>query len=247
MIKIYKDEFQVRSYEVGFNGIAKTSTILDYFQELASTHAHLLGFSVEQLFKRGMTWVLSRNHIKILRAPEFGEKILGQTWPSGRKGRFALRDYEMYDGDGSLIVQGTTSWMMIDLKSKKPVRVADLLADTLIVEQRALIDDFKALPALSHPDFENSFSVRLSDLDINRHVNNVVYIEWVMDTLPRDIIYKYYPSEIEISYRSEALLGDIILSKAQQPDRKENIFIHQLIRNEDGKELALLHTSWKKI
>lgn len=247
MIKIYKHEFQIRSYEVGFNGVAKTSSILDYFQELASTHAQLLGFSVEQLFEKGLTWVLSRNHVKILRAPRFGEKIIGHTWPSGRKGRFALRDYEMFDQDGSLIVQGTTSWMMIDLKTKKPIRVADLLADTFIVEKRAIVDDFVVLPHLTHPDFENIYSVRSSDLDINRHVNNVVYIEWALDTLQRDIIFSSYPAEIEISYRSEAHWSDTIIAKAQQSNSEKNTFLHQLIRKEDDKELALLRTSWKKL
>ena len=247
MTKIYQHEFRVRSNEVGFNGIAKTSSILNYFQELASTHAQLLGFSVEQLFKKGLTWVLSRNHVKIIRAPQFGEKIIGQTWPSGRKGRFALRDYEMFDQAGSLIVRGTSSWMMIDLKTKKPIRVADLLKDTFIVEKRALDDDFAVLPELTQPDFENSFSVRISDLDINRHVNNVIYIEWALDTLPRELIFSTYPVEIEISYRSAAHWGDKIVSKAQELDNQNKIFIHQLIRKDDNKELALLRTSWKNL
>jgi len=244
-MNIYKREFQIRSYEVGFNGVAKISTILDYFQELASTHAQILGFSVEQLFKKGLTWVLSRNHIIILRAPKFGEKILGQTWPSGRKGRFALRDFEMYDATENLIVKGTTSWMMIDLKNKTPVSVSDLLGNILLLERRALQDNFGSLPNLTRIDFENSFSVRLSDLDINRHVNNVVYIQWAMDALPQEIIFRLYPVEIEISYRSEAFLGDTISSKAQQFEGQDNIFIHQLIRAKDNKELAFLRTVWK--
>jgi len=245
MVKIYKHEFRVRSYEVGFNGIAKTSSILNYFQELAFTHAQLLGFSVEQLFKKGLTWVLSRNHIKIIRAPKFGEKIIGHTWPSGRKGRFALRDYEMYDENGLLIVKGTTSWMMIDLSTKRPVRVSDLLEDTVVVEKRTILDEFAVLPKVTKADFEKIFSVRLSDLDINHHVNNVVYVEWALDALPQNIIFSSYPAEIEISYRLETHFGDVILSKAQNLNKEENTFAHQLIRKEDDKELALLKTSWK--
>ncbi len=68
------------------------------------------------LFKKGLTWVLSRFHIEITRYPKWGETVQINTWPSGRGPLFAVRDYEILDAEGPLAA-ATSSWLIVDLKT----------------------------------------------------------------------------------------------------------------------------------
>ncbi len=239
--------FTVRASEAGPRGVIRLASFLDYFQEAAGEHAALLGVSVIELLKHNLTWVLSRYHIKIDRYPVWGEMVRLRTWPSTRRHLFALREFEAIDAAGTTIARATSSWMVIDTVTKKPVRLADHLGEFPQDPVRALADDFSALPTPSGTDFERTFFVRRGDLDWNRHANHVVYIEWAAEAAPPDIVSGSRPAEIEVDYRGEARFGDIVSSKVQAaPTSASPAFIHQIIRKKDGLELARLRTAWMK-
>jgi len=239
--------FTVRASEAGPLGVIRLASFLDYFQEAAGEHAGLLGVSVHELLKRKLTWVLSRYHIKISRYPVWGEAIKMKTWPSTRRHLFALREFEAVDAGGDVIARATSSWMVIDIVTKKPVRLAECLGDFPQDPTRALADEFRSLPILSRTDFERTFFVRQGDLDWNRHANHVVYIEWAAEAAPPDIVTGCRPVEIEADYRGEARYGDAILSRVEAgPSTDAPQFIHQVIREKDGAELARLRTVWMK-
>jgi hypothetical protein len=88
---------------------------------------------------------------------------------------------------------------------------------------------------------EVRFCVRIGDLDLNRHVNHVVYIQWALESVPREVLAKCRPVDIEVAYRGEAKKGEIVLARTQALDG-ENRFLHQLVRESDGKELTRLRT-----
>jgi medium-chain acyl-[acyl-carrier-protein] hydrolase len=104
-------------------------------------------------------------------------------------------------------------------------------------------DSFTSLPVPDGFDCELPFRVRHSDLDINRHVNNTVYVDWALETLPKEVIGRIRPATIEVSYRAEANYGDRVLSRSQY-DGATNNSRHQLVRESDGKELARLRVAW---
>ncbi len=241
---VYQATHKIRSYEVDFRGLTRASTLLNFLQDLASEHAEKLGFSLQDLFRQNKTWVLSRNHIKILKFPRWNENIIGETWPSGRNGLFALRDFRISDDQENDMAVATSSWMLLDLERKRPVKLDDLKSVPLM-EERALYDEFQPLQKLEQAENETRFRVRLADLDVNKHVNNVIFVEWALETAPNDILWHYAPVEIEIGYRSEVFYGDVIISRSQiLEEGKSPKLVHQLVREKDGKEIAVLHTKW---
>ncbi len=239
--------FTVRASDAGPFGVIRLGSWLDYFQEAAGEHAARLGVSVLDLLKQKLTWVLSRYHLQFDRYPVWGEAVRLKTWPSARHHLFALREFEAVDAAGKTIARATSSWMMIDIATKKPVRLAESLKDFPQDPARALADDFRALPALSKADGERTFFVRQGDLDWNRHANHVVYIEWAAEAVPPDVVTSSRPAEIEVDYRGEARYGDVVLSRAEAaPTAAGPAFIHQVVREKDGAELARLRTVWMK-
>jgi medium-chain acyl-[acyl-carrier-protein] hydrolase len=241
----YRLSFTVRASEAGPYGAVKLASLLDYFQEAAGEHAARLGVSVSDLIQRNLTWVLSRYHIKIFRYPLWGETVRVMTWPSARQHLFALREFEAADERGNPVASATSSWMLLDLAARKPVRPADRLGDYAQDPARAIDDDFRPLPTLRKPELEQTFRVRQGDLDWNRHANHVVYVEWGIEAAPPELVGRSRPREIEVDFRGEARYGDEIVSRVETlPAGSGSGLIHQIVRRGDGAELARLRTAW---
>ncbi len=83
-------------------------------------------------------------------------------------------------------------------------------------------------------DSEKNFQVRNSDLDMNHHVNNTKYLEWMIETIPENMNKKI--SEVDIIFLREGLYQDKIRSIAEL--NEEHTSHHQLI-NQDGETIAL--------
>ncbi len=246
MGKFFEKSYTIRVHEVDFRGLVKIPALLNLLQDMASLHASKLGFSVQELFKQNRTWVLSRSHLKIIRIPRWNEPLMGRTWPSARDGFFALRDFQIKDQKDELVAVATSSWMMLDLSNKRPIRVENVLSSAPIWENRALQDDFPSLPQLEEAENEAVFRVRWADLDANRHVNHVIFVDWALEAVPAEILWKYVPIEIEVSYRAEALYGGNVVSRSRKEENEMGpVFIHQLMREADGKEIARLRTFWR--
>jgi acyl-ACP thioesterase len=243
---IYKTSYKIRSYEIDFKGKAQLYALLNYFQDAAGEHAAKLGFSIKDLFAKRMTWVLSRYHIRILRYPLWGETVQVITWPSGRKDLFALRDFELLDREGNVIAEATTSWIMLNLKNKQPVPLKEFLPVYPVKKGRIIKHEFEPLPDLTQKDREVFFRVQQKDLDLNKHVNNTVYIQWAVESIPPDMLDKYKPVEIEVSYRGEAFYGDEIAAEVQVLQKKEpQCLLHKIVNKANRTDLTRLRTFWK--
>jgi len=244
---IYTRKFTIRTYEVDSHARVKLSTLFNFLQEVASDHAGRLGASVVDLFARNLTWVLSRYHIKIFHYPSWGQQITINTWPSTQEKFFSLREFHIVDDSETTLVLGTSSWILLDLKSKKPVLPDQHLPDFPRNPKRMIPDSFEPLPEISHADAELPFRARMHDLDLNNHVNHVTSIEWGIEAVPQSVLKTYRLAEIEAAFRGEAFYGDRVLSRTEQVESGEQlVFVHQIVRDNDEKELTRLRTKWDK-
>jgi acyl-ACP thioesterase len=240
---IHQEKFTVRSYEMDLQGVASVPAICNYLQEVAGNHATELGVAVDHLFKKNMTWVLSRLHVKFNRFPFWREEIKIETWPSGRQSKFATRDFLIFDQKHKILVKATSSWMIVDLKTEKPIVMPAFMDEIRLPDrQRAIDDNFPKMKSLKNPYSELKFDVRLSDLEINQHVNNVKYIEWALEAVPFEIWRTKVLSELEVSFRSETKYGECIIIQSEQ---EENVFLHSVISEKDQRPLSLIQTTWR--
>jgi len=245
MDKIYTKKYHVYTYEVDHRGRALPLSLLNYLQDTAGDHAAILGFSILDLLKKRITWILSRYHIRIFRYPALAEDLAVSTWPSGKQGPFALRDFEITDSQGGLLAAATSSWILWNLPTKQPARLEENLPDDATVDRRALPDDFPVLPPIETADRELTFRVALQDIDFNNHVNHAVYIQWALETPPEAILRTARPVDIEVAYKSEAFYGDEVVSKARTSRGGPGpAFLHGIFHKDKGTELARLRTAW---
>jgi medium-chain acyl-[acyl-carrier-protein] hydrolase len=243
---IHVENYIVRSYEIDSRGRVSIQSVCRYLGEIAGNHAAELGVSVEILLRKKLTWVLSRLHVRMQRYPFWREPVRIETWPSGKGKLYALRDFRIFSGKGEIIGTATTSWMIIDLARKRPASIPEFISKIPVPDvPRALDAPFEKLPELEKADFSKTFNVRLSDLDLNQHVNFVNYIEWAVEAVPAETWKDFKLEEIEISYRAESKYGDRIVSQVQQTRQEgRQTCLHRLHKEADKREVAVLRTGW---
>ncbi|MGC9055381.1 MAG: acyl-[acyl-carrier-protein] thioesterase [Candidatus Saccharicenans sp.] len=242
----YTSQYEILSFDTDYLGMAHLSCLMNYLQDAARLHSIKEGFSVFDLFKKGVTWVVSRYHLKINRYPALSEKIFVRTWASDKYGYYALREFEVADEKQEPILVAASSWMIIDLQNRRPIKIENLFPDELVLRERVLEDDFPQLPVVETLDYKATFRVLFEDLDYNRHVNNVVYSRWAVEGMPQEILFSSRPTELEINYRSEAFYGDEIEVITQKPGNIDDFWIQQIYNLKTGKEVARLRARWKR-
>jgi medium-chain acyl-[acyl-carrier-protein] hydrolase len=244
---IYESRFQVRYAETGVDGRIKPVTLFNYLQDAASDHTAVLGVSAMDLLPMGLAWVVFRYRLTIHVYPRWHDYITIRTWRCPVQKLYELRQYEMRDTNGNLMVQAGSMWVLTRLASKKPVRLDRHLPGLLLTDhQKEIANDFIPVPTAVRDGFHRSHAVRLHDLDFNRHVNNSVYAVWAVESVPPEIISTCLPSEIHIDYIDESLYGDQVTTYTQPVGKApENAFLHIQVSNTTGKEVSRLRTAWK--
>lgn len=242
---IFEATYTIRSFDVDADGFVRPVSLLGYLQEAASEHIALLGASVRALMAEGLTWVLSRVHLRIEHYARRGDDLTIRTWPSQREGRFTSREFELFDRKGAVIARATTSWAVIDLKSRKPVRV-ERHPPYPLTPRRVIDDSFGTLPTLERDQGGERFWVRRSDLDLNRHVNHMVYAGWALDAVPGEVADHYRPVSLEIGYRAEALAGEEVTVSCKCSEENGSVLVIHRISASDGRELTRLRSRWKQ-
>jgi acyl-ACP thioesterase len=185
-------------------------------QELANRDAVRLGFGYDRLMELNTIWVLSRMEVRFLRAPVWRETVEIDTWHKGEDGIFSLRDFLIRNQDGTEdLVTATSSWLIINLKTRRIQRPQMLYEDTTLSEKTERHAIKTPCTKIEVPDRDllrsvGQKTVNYSDIDFNGHVNNAKYIEWALDYLDPSLVTSRKVDRFHINYNNEAHLSDTI-------------------------------------
>ena len=225
--------FKVRSYECDKNGFATLPSICNYLQEAASLNAEELGFSKSDFDAAGsdISWVLTRMRVKMDRYSKWEDEVKVTTFPRGGRKIVAWRDFILSDASGETIGVATTEWMIIDLKTRKIVAVPQIAFDAAndVREPVLGLEPFSRFKyPVSDIGTPLEFTAQNSQIDLNGHVNNVHYIEWMLEPC-----VGYRPSEMEIVFRSETFAGEKVFVSVADGDNGER---YHRVFAADGKD-----------
>ncbi len=241
-----KDNYLVNWYEADLYGKAKLSSICNYLQESAWRHAENMGFGFEAAASRNEIWVIVGLMLKMLKYPSWGTKIQVETWPKGIDRLLAFRDYKISDENGEVIGAATSSWMILDINTRRPKKM-EIVQDALhlTIAQDVLNENPPHLHTLETPLEGYAHQVRFTELDFNGHVNNTRYLDWCMDAFPAEFHHKYRVETMLINFLSESKSGDVNHIMADTWEPKLNHI--QAKRENDGKIIFRSRLDWKDI
>ncbi len=212
-------------------------------QNAAAAHASLLGASTEELRRQGLTWMLSRMVLHIHEHPSYGDPLHVETWPSTRlRGVRAYRDFVVKDRGGEVLASAASLWVMVDLATRKPVRVPEAIVQ-LRHDPGYTIPAFRdALPTLRAPDAV-PFRALWSDSDQNEHVNNVAYVRWGVDALPTAFLEAHTLRAFEVHYLREVALGE----EVEVHTALDGGLAQQCVYDAAGQAVASLASQWEEL
>jgi len=241
-IEKFVREYSIRSYECDKDGLLRIVALMNIFQDVADSHASVLGVGIEHCLQHGLAWVGSNYHIKISRMPSWHEKITVTTWPSAEKKIAAIRDFQVTDKGGNVIIVASSQWVLIDFAKKRPLSLQENLPFFEIIEQRALETDFPKIVIPETASLEYCFNVRYDDIDVNGHVNNAVYPLWATESIDIEWRLHNLPVELEIAFKKECLYGEkVTVITTTDGDYS----MHSVVSGDDRHELARLRIKWK--
>ncbi len=240
--KLWEEKFKIHSYEIDIKGNATLPVLCKLMQESASNHAEHLQVGYDFLKEQNLIWVISRQLIHIYSYPRWGDTITVHTWPSGKGRMYWQRDFKILNQQNAVIGVATTIWFTVDLETRKPRKTEDFF--TLDVEDAEQVFPYKLekLNDIEKSDFSKTSEVSYFDLDIHAHVNNVRYIEWILESFSYDFQKGYSLKEIEINFLSEARVGEGVTVCCEE--KGELTFLHNIVNNRNGRELCRAKTKW---
>jgi len=207
-MKTYSEKHFVKSYETDINANLKLFAFMNYAQELAGRHADSLGFGYDNLIGDQVAWVLSRFHVKFIKTPKWRETITLETWHKGGDRLFWYRDFEARDKSGDVIISATSSWVVININTRRMHRIDSLGEAETINPQDAITEHAEKISIPHEMEYSYSHIVSFSDIDINKHTNNAKYVEWALDALDPDFAANMVVKDMIINFNLESRLND---------------------------------------
>ena len=245
----FEKEYKVHVYETRPDGKLNLYSLFNYMQDIASVHAVKLGFGRDDLLRNNRFWVLSRIYVVIEVWPVWEDSIIVKTWPNGTDKLFALRNYEVKYPDGRHLASGTSSWLILDRTTKKVQRPDSILSQyntDLHSGNSPIRYATKIEPAAESGQRSPLYRIKVSDLDVNLHTNNVRYLKWVCDSYNLDFVMNNLPQSAEIIYLAESRFDEEILIKTSVENENDSFCNHSIFRTNDNKELCRVRIGWEK-
>lgn len=111
-----------------------------------------------------------------------------------------------------------------------------------IIPERALPTEFPKIKEVERIDEQTKFRVRFDDIDLNKHVNNAVYILWASEAVAPEFRLSHNPYKIAINFKKEGLMGEKIMVNTEV----DGLHTTHSIRTYDGeeRELARAEITW---
>jgi acyl-ACP thioesterase len=236
--------FHIESYVCDFTGKATLPVITSFILDAASMHAQQRGFGYEDISKDNVAWVLSRLSIEIEQYPASNQNIKVETWIETVGRFFTHRCFRFLDEADKTLGQARSIWAAIDIQTRRPVDILQWrfdLANYIVPDKLCSIEKMEKIIPVNDIEPVMGYSVRYSDIDINRHMNSMKYIEHVVNVFDLEIFREKIIHKFEIVYLAEGMFGDKL--KLYKQNISENEY---LIDTKKGEEsICRTRIIWK--
>lgn len=233
---IIENEYTVKLSEIGKDNKATNKAILSYLEDIGGIHSNKAGYGVYEIPQTHLSWVLLEWKLKVIRRPNYAEKIKILTWSKEAVKYYTFRDFEVYDQKGNIIAIATSKWVLLNIEKGKIVKIEPQIIEKYEPELNKTVFENEEFEKITEPEeyqSQTEYVVKRSDIDVNNHMHNLNYIELANEALPEDIYKNQFLDNIRISYKKEIKLGETVKCKYAFQNNKHIVSI----KSEDEKVL----------
>lgn len=203
---------KVRYCDCDCNNRMKVSAAMKYMQQCSSEQLCTLGFSPEKLYAEDLVFLLSKMCIKVHRLPECAETLVVGTAPVTPRGAQFIREFVIESEAGERLLSAFSMWLLVVPSTRKILRPRafpysiDFQQPTL----DGIIDDIEIPKGSQTVPYCMKIPVRYSHIDVNHHVNNTFYADFVCDALPYSALAAQGIDHIAVRFQNEATIGQVL-------------------------------------
>lgn len=235
---IFEKNVNVEFCDVDVKNQVSNKGLLRLMQEVASYHSDSVGYGVNDVKNTSVSWILIYQCMKVFSRPCWGTELKIKTWSRGAKGVLCLRDFEVYDPEENLVCVTTSKLIIMNVQTGSIIRPSREIVDVYGTHDKSVfnvLDERLREPSNSKKTFE--YKIQRRDIDVNNHVNNLFYLDFAEEALPREVCGKLFDC-VEIYYKKATKLDDSISCFYANVDdkhvvtikSKETGCVHALIR-----------------
>ena len=206
----FKQTVTVDVHDVDFNGVCRTSALMQYIQSAAQMQLTGIGLSYDELKSRGRAFILSKIRLEFDEPARAHEELEAFTFPCHSRGYSFLRCYRLSKGERT-ICRAASVWALIDTENRSLVKVNDFDLGLITAEPLDLTIEHMRMPTGLMK--VGKYTVTYADLDQNNHINNTKYPDIYANFLPME---GRRIDSITINYTHEAKGGwelDVYMAK----------------------------------
>lgn len=241
---IYSESFFIRSYHVDVQCKLTIPKLCSFFQEIAGNHTVACGVGWEVLQDEHVFWVLSRLEIDVKKYPEWRNEITIRTWSNGLEGIMAIRHFEVLSSSGEVLITAISMWLMVNTETRRLVRADEFMRDFPLNADRIYDENPAKLPALKNQTTFAAVPVSFTETDMNRHMNNVSYIERIINSYDYNFLLENSIRHFEINFLKEAVPGEMLAVQQQKTDSGK--YLNSLVNIDSDTEMVRTYTAWSK-
>ena len=227
-------EVYCKATECGIGDKLYCSSLIGDLQEAAERSSNTLGYGTDFLKENSICWIILKMRLHFTELPSWHETFRIRTWATELDKFYYGRDFEIYSSDGRLIGMATSTWILADWNTHRPVIASKRpeLPPPCIQDPRMVFGE--NCPKLRFParndivgNSDKPVIIKYADyneLDRNRHVNNSRYTAWAYDALFKHGYDVSLVEDLVINYNSEVMAGEKVELFILEKDSKVCVF-----------------------
>ena len=224
------------------NGHIKLPDVILLSLQVSGMQSIELGVSDKAILENyNLVWIITDYDIEVVRLPRFAEEITIETEALSYNRLFCYRRFTIYDESGQELIHMMVTFVLMDRDSRKVHAVEpEIVAPYQSDFDKKLIRGPK-YESLNEP-ISKDYHVRFYDLDMNGHVNNSKYLDWIFEVMGADFLTQYIPKKINLKYVKEVRPGGVIISAVERTGLESK---HEI--TSDGVTNAQAIITWQEM
>ncbi|QNU67749.1 acyl-ACP thioesterase [Ruminiclostridium herbifermentans] len=209
---VFEKNYNVTYGDSDYYKRLKISSLFNFIQDVAGLHTKHMGIGIDDISKEhGLAWVIVRIMVDIIRIPIWNEEICIETWPATQKKVEFERDFCVKDKNGNILINVISSWVLMDIAKREIIKTDSTnIKHPPLIKERAINRRMTKLRPNGELIFVYNKKISYSDIDINGHMNNSKYIDFIADCFTMEKHCEYKVENLQVNYICEALAGDVI-------------------------------------
>ncbi len=205
-----KKSYEINGSDVDYAKRYTLCALLRHFHDVVDFHALELKVDAGTVYEKyGAYWIISHIRVDMDGAAKWHDVVEVDTYPLA-PGVVRMEREAVITVGGAPLARLSSEWVLLDKATGRPRRPLQTgyPADLKHREGRAAGEYTRFSPEYAESDFLYDYTVKVSDLDMNVHMNNNAYVRLACDAFTSKELDEKRIKSFEIAFKAQSYEGE---------------------------------------